>query len=181
MTNTELKAQIDSQITNETTQDSVSPIDVGGNIKAVVDYTDQEIATVVSYVDQEVSKTLSFSLTSAEILALRTSPKVLIPAQAGKVFLATLIYYKYTHVSTAYTNSGGGFSLSYDVASNSLVNFSTVLFETQNTFAYATPFYSTLKTSTYENKDFLLTTASSNPTGGNGTLEFYISYKEITV
>ena len=38
MTNTALKAQIDSQITNETLPNSVSPTDVGGNLKAVVDF-----------------------------------------------------------------------------------------------------------------------------------------------
>lgn len=41
MTNTVLKAQIDSQITNETSPNSISPADVGGNLKAVVDYIDQ--------------------------------------------------------------------------------------------------------------------------------------------
>ena len=43
MTNTALKAQIDSQITNETLPNSVSPTDVGGNLKAVVDYVDQQV------------------------------------------------------------------------------------------------------------------------------------------
>ena len=41
MTNTTLKAQIDSQITNETLSNSISPTDVGGNLKSVVDYIDQ--------------------------------------------------------------------------------------------------------------------------------------------
>lgn len=43
MTNTELKAQIDSQITNETSANAITPTDVGTNLKAVVDYVDQEI------------------------------------------------------------------------------------------------------------------------------------------
>ena len=42
MTNTALKAQIDSQVTNETLPNSISPTDVGGNLKAVVDYVDQQ-------------------------------------------------------------------------------------------------------------------------------------------
>ena len=40
MTNTVLKAQIDSHITNETLPNSISPADVGGNLKSVVDYID---------------------------------------------------------------------------------------------------------------------------------------------
>jgi hypothetical protein len=42
MTSTQLKAQIDSQITNETQPGSITPIDIGTNIKAVVDYVDQD-------------------------------------------------------------------------------------------------------------------------------------------
>jgi len=42
MTNTALKAQIDSQITNETTPAGITPTDVGTNLKAVVDYVDQQ-------------------------------------------------------------------------------------------------------------------------------------------
>jgi len=49
MDNTALKAQIDSQITNETTPAGITPTDVGINLKAVVDYIDQQVeATNVS-------------------------------------------------------------------------------------------------------------------------------------
>jgi len=40
MTSTALKAQIDSQITNETLPNSITPAEVGGNLKSVVDYVD---------------------------------------------------------------------------------------------------------------------------------------------
>jgi hypothetical protein len=43
MTNTALKAQIDSQITNETSANAITPTDVGTNLKAVVDYVDQQV------------------------------------------------------------------------------------------------------------------------------------------
>jgi hypothetical protein len=42
MTSTELKAQIDSQITNETTANAITPTDVGTNLKDIVDYVDQQ-------------------------------------------------------------------------------------------------------------------------------------------
>jgi hypothetical protein len=48
MTSTELKSQIDSEITNETAPNSVSTIDVGTNLKDIVDYVDQEISTLPS-------------------------------------------------------------------------------------------------------------------------------------
>lgn len=43
MTSTELKAQIDSQITNETTANAITPTDVGTNLKEIVDYVDQQV------------------------------------------------------------------------------------------------------------------------------------------
>jgi hypothetical protein len=45
MTNTQLKTQIDADITNKTTAESVTTDNVGENLKDIVDYVDQEIAT----------------------------------------------------------------------------------------------------------------------------------------
>jgi hypothetical protein len=55
MTNTALKAQIDSQITNETTPLGITPTEVGSNLKEIVDYVDQQLpykvyTAVVSHV-----------------------------------------------------------------------------------------------------------------------------------
>jgi Golgi nucleoside diphosphatase len=60
MTNTQLKAQIDSQITNETEPASVTPVEVGGNLKAVVDYADQRSPF-------QTSESLGLSATPKEI------------------------------------------------------------------------------------------------------------------
>jgi len=169
MINIELKAQIDSQITNETTSNSITPTDVGVNMKELVDY-----------VDQEIVKTLHVTLTSAEILALNTSPKVLFPAEAGKIFLVNLVYYKYNHLTTPY-NTGGNFRLAYGNGNSFLITFADILTSVEDTFAYSTPFYSSVKQSSYENTNVLLTTATSNPSGGDGTLDLYFSYKEILV
>ena len=46
MDNTTLKQQIDTAITNKTAMRSITPANVGENIKATVDYIDQEIATI---------------------------------------------------------------------------------------------------------------------------------------
>lgn len=43
MTNAELKAQIDLDITSATGVNSVTTTDVGGNMKDIVDYVDQEV------------------------------------------------------------------------------------------------------------------------------------------
>ena len=46
MTNAQIKTQVDTDITNKITQKSISPLNVGNNIKAVVDYVDQEITNI---------------------------------------------------------------------------------------------------------------------------------------
>lgn len=46
MTNTALKAQIDSQITNETTPAGITPTEVGTNLKSIVDYIDQQVPKI---------------------------------------------------------------------------------------------------------------------------------------
>ena len=46
MDNTTLKQQIDTAITNKTAMKSITPANVGENIKATVDYVDQEIANI---------------------------------------------------------------------------------------------------------------------------------------
>jgi hypothetical protein len=46
MTNTQLKGNIDSSISNKTLNSSILPTDVGGQLKSVVDYTDQEVSKI---------------------------------------------------------------------------------------------------------------------------------------
>jgi len=53
-TNTEIKTQIDLDITNKIVAKSVKPIHVGSNMKTTIDYTDQEIATTIEYIDDEL-------------------------------------------------------------------------------------------------------------------------------
>lgn len=81
MTNTTLKAQIDSQITNETLSNSISPTDVGGNLKSVVDYIDQQApAKTVGNVEADnisLYQVLSFDLNMVNTTG--STDKVVLP------------------------------------------------------------------------------------------------------
>ena len=55
MTNTELKAQIDTQITDETVDNSITPTEVGGNMKDTVDYIDQEVLVNKGLIDTNIT------------------------------------------------------------------------------------------------------------------------------
>ena len=71
MTSAELKTQIDSEVTNKAATNSVSPTNVGDNLKDVVDYVVQEInalplvtntsgATTLSATQQVVPRFMNF-------------------------------------------------------------------------------------------------------------------------
>jgi hypothetical protein len=139
MTNTALKAQIDSQITNETTQNSITPTEVGVNIKAVVDYADQEVAlkessankstdgtflensdvkfpsqkAVKTYVDSNpaiVTKVFKKTITQAQILQLYTTPITILDAFVSKLIYPTNIYIR-RNIGNGYTLSNNLFSI----------------------------------------------------------------------
>jgi hypothetical protein len=46
MTNVELKAAIDTAITSETAAQGITPEDVGGKMKQIIDYVDQEVGAL---------------------------------------------------------------------------------------------------------------------------------------
>jgi len=60
MTNTALKAQIDSQITNETATGGITPYEVGTNLKEIVNYVDQQAPIKI-----------------ADVLTLSATPQIL--------------------------------------------------------------------------------------------------------
>ncbi len=58
MTNTELKINIDNTITNKSTALSITPANVGEQIKSTVDYIDQEIAATISTPNYKIYRAL---------------------------------------------------------------------------------------------------------------------------
>lgn len=81
MDNTTLKAQIDSQITNETTPSGITPTDVGTNLKSVVDYIDQQspIKTIGTIEIDNVSPYQLLSYDLNKIITSGATDKVVLP------------------------------------------------------------------------------------------------------
>lgn len=133
MTNTELKAQIDTDITTATGVGSVSTSDVGDNMKAIVDYVDQEISSVntkkeivglLSYdgtnftfteILNQTPATISWSKFSGTIIAnfssaVLTVGKTIIPDQSintGGGYIVTARVSNSTNISMICTNTAG--------------------------------------------------------------------------
>lgn len=89
MTNTALKSQIDTDITNKIGAGSISKTNVGTNLKAVVDYVDQQVpktmhvlisqegvtAPTITYLKNDTGLTLSLSRSnSGRYTATLSSP-----------------------------------------------------------------------------------------------------------
>ena len=208
---TTLKAAIDLAITNKVGPGSISKQNVGNNMKATVDYTTEQSAlaekltnksinvttdgasdtkypsvkAVKDYVDANaggasIRKMVKVSLSASELSALFTTPKVLIPGVAGKLNVVSFIYQKYTHVSSAYTTLGLA-RLAYGTTSTWTNAFALAIQSAAPNHGFnSTGFNSTFGTD-YSGLDIILFQTTANPNGGDGSLDIYIVYDEITI
>lgn len=208
---TTLKALIDTQITNETVDFAITPAEVGGRMKDTIDYTTEQVAlaevltnkstnvttdgasdtkypsvkAVKTYVDANagvsVMKNIKVTLSSAQILALNTTPIQLVPAVTGKLLVPQFLFQKYNHASTPYTTSGlfriGLGSINFGFAAFGAVITSADNAQGLNNFSYS----QSTSGLTYQNLPIIIGATTANPTGGDGTLDLYLTYLEVTI
>jgi hypothetical protein len=170
MTSTELKTQIDADITNKTTADSVTTDNVGENLKDIVDYVDQEVK----------AKFVKRTITHNELLNIFTTPIVLLPATSGKAYIPKDIIIKY--VDNDGWSSVGTWRVLLD--SVQLTNFSSQMGGTTNKeqSTYLILGNPSNTTTSFFNKNVVFT-SSANPTSPNNpntTAVVYMTYFEIT-
>lgn len=171
MTNVEIKSFNDTNIRQKTQPKSITKNNVADALDNIVDYVDGSV----------VIKTKKFSLNSAEILSLFTTAKELIPAVEGKLYIPQFLLQKYNHVNNAYTTSGQ-FKLGLGSINFGAVSFSAVITSADNSEGLNTFSYSQGTSGlVYENKALIIGATTANPSGGDGTLDLYISYLEITL
>jgi hypothetical protein len=177
-TSTALKAQIDTQITNKTGAGSITKTAVGNNIKAVVDYVDQQDAAAVSVV--KVRKT---TISSAQVLNIFSTPVEIVPAVAGKIIVPTNIVIIINFNTTQYSDVGGAWRVRFGSTSTSIATVTSYLGSASyNQQVLQTLFYSAFTTSSsFDNSPILLTTTGNNPIGGNSGISVYVTYTEITL
>lgn len=171
MTRVELNTFVDSQVTNKTAPNSLSPTNEGDAIKAVADYVDQQV----------ISKSIKRTLTSAEILALFTTSVEIVPAVTGKLLVPQFLFQKYNHNTTAYTTSGL-FRLGLGTISFAPINFTPVVTSADNAQGLTNFTYNQSASGlTYQNLPIVVGATTANPTLGDGTLDLYLTYLEITL
>lgn len=140
---------------------------------------------VKAYVDANaggvsIVKNIKVSLTSPQILNLFSTPLTIIPAVTGKVLIIANIFQKYTHVSSPYTSNT--WRIGYNSQSFGFVGFGPAITSSDNaeSFNPVTPSSATSGL-TFVGLPLVLGCQSANPSGGDGTLDLYITYYEITI
>ena len=174
MTSSQLKTQIDTDITNKVSTNSITPTNVGNNAKAIVDYVDQEVSNTST-----LTKQIKVTLSSSDLLVLDVTPKLIIPSSAGKLFRLKSVHQRYNHVTTAYIHSGLD-RFAYNVIGNWLYTIPLVITSASNTYAYQ-DFAINASTSTDYTSMNIILTATSPITSGDGTLDLVLVYDEITI
>lgn len=129
----------------------------------------------------QVYKTVKVTLSSAEILDLFTTPVELVPAVTGKLLVPQFLFQKYNHVSSPYTTSGT-FRIGLGTPNVGFGAFGAVITSPDNAqglnnFSYA----QSVAASSYEELPVVIGATTANPTGGDGNLELYLTYLEITL
>jgi hypothetical protein len=207
---TTLKALIDTEITNETVDFAITPAEVGGRMKDTVDYTTEQSAlkedltnkstnvalgtsdtlyptqnAVKAYVDAnagvQVSKFVKRTITHSELLDIFTTPIVLLPAAAGKMYIPKDVLVKY--IDNDGWSSAGNWRILLDTVQ--LTNFISQMGggTVEEQFAYLLQGNPSNTTTSFFNKDVFVT-ASANPTvpvNALTTVDVYVTYFEITL
>lgn len=119
------------------------------------------------------------SLTSAEILALFSSPKTLIPAVgSGKICNILKITARFNWNSVAYATN---LNLKVCSVATSLVHFYTTTLLGSTASKIVTNWNLTIDAVSASNEGIYLAVATGNPTAGNSTMDIYITYQIITL
>jgi hypothetical protein len=204
MTRLELDTYIDTNITDKTEVNSITPVDEGNALKEVADYVDQEVATKQDELESGANiktingdsllgtgdlvisgtsflKKVKVTLSSAQLLDLFTTPIELVPAVTGKVIIPQFLHQRYTHVSTAYTTSGL-FKVGLGSINFAGITFSATVTSADNAQGLTNLNYNqSISGLVYENLPIVVGATTANPVGGDGTLDIYLTYLEITI
>lgn len=132
-------------------------------------------------IEASIIKTVKVTLSSAEILDLFTTPVELVPAVSGKLLVPQFFFQKYNHVSNAYTTSGL-FRIGLGTTNFGFGAFAAVITSADNAQGLNNISYAQSTSGLeYQGLPIVVGATSANPTGGDGTLDLYLTYLEITL
>lgn len=202
MTNTALKTQIDTQITNETVKSGITPTEVGNNIKAVVDYADQQDATKqttlvsgtniktingtsllgsgnITVSGSSVIKIQKTTITTAQVLSLFTTPITILDSSEIGIIKIPFSFYIKRNIGNLYVTTSS-FKIVADSLSTIATLNSSIMNNNTNGFVQVSGTVQ-VNSSSQEKVNLYKIKLDSDPTGGTGDLDVYVTYIEITL
>ena len=135
---------------------------------------------VKEYVDGHGAITKKVSLSSAQILALNTTPIVLVEAQgSGTVIEPLSVVFNLTYGTTTYATNTTA-QIKYQAIAGNFIT-SSIISNTQDALNRVLPNTSLTFTSIPINTPLVIDIATGDPTTGDGTLDVYVTYVVITL
>jgi hypothetical protein len=171
------------QLTPESSLDStfVIPIQKADGSQEAKKTTIESLKEPLGIADFQVYKTVKVTLSSAEILDLFTTPVELVPAVSGKLLVPQFFFQKYNHVSSAYTTSGV-FRIGLGTPNFGFGAFTPAITSADNAQGLNNISYAQSTSGLeYQGKAIVIGASVANPTGGDGNLDLYLTYLEITL
>lgn len=171
------------QLTAQGALDStfVIPVQKADGSESATKATIEDLKEPLGIADLQVYKTVKVTLSSSQILDLFTTPIELVPAVSGKLLVPQFFFQKYNHVSSAYTTSGL-FRIGLGTPNFGFGAFTPVITSADNAQGLNNISYAQATSGLeYQGKAIVVGATSANPTGGDGNLELYLTYLEITL
>ena len=140
-------------------------------------------AVTSAKMDPSLIKSATVAVSSAELLALFTTPKTILAAPGAFDYYEILsVHITYTFVTTAYTiGSATNFNLNYTNAAGAttVVNLASTGFIDQGSTQYRILKPDDANITPVLNAPMVLTLGGANPTLGDGTLSVTVYYRDV--
>lgn len=119
------------------------------------------------------------TLSSAQILALFTTPQTLVPAQGAGTYISVVHLVGFYNYGTAnYVLAGAGFDINVTTAISDVISAEN--FGLNAGADRWSTFYSSVDDNTAVNQPLMITALTGDPTLGDGTLTIWVTYKVLT-
>jgi hypothetical protein len=130
-----------------------------------------------------IVKEVKVTLSSSQILNIFTNPIELVPAQAGKILIPQFVHQKFIYGTVTYV---GGALLKLRIGtnlSNPVQNLAQIINSTNNAQSIQNLFYNNYVGGdlNLQGLSIVLEGSNPNPTLGDGTMDVYLTYLEITL
>lgn len=171
-----------AKINNTTAYPNVIP--TSNDFVILTDVTDNDATKTAKVTDFQAffgTKTISKTLSSAEILSCFTNPVTVIPATTGFYTVPISILFKLNFVTTQYTVAGQVFLSTGAATANHIAQYNALSSAASSAKLVGDTTNLSVSPAIPTDNEILFKATTANPTGGDGTLTIDIMYRLISI